>query len=107
MRWWGTEVLTRHDRFEAVDIRPSGLVFLFYLDRIPLIHEIKRILRGFRRGGYRIDATINSHIPNLRLVFDPPKRDDGPVLKLEWRDASKFCFAARQISNNKTTPCTP
>jgi len=86
-------ILAGYERFEGVDVGPTGLVLLLDLDRVPVVEELRedgRLAFGDRvhdwRGGHGEDTDVDAHVADLRLVGNTAQGDDGPVLELERRN---------------------
>src|SRR5665213_2778096 len=61
-------LLANHRSLERIDVRPSRLVLLLYLDRVPHVHKVERI--GFHRWrcGKWIEPSVQPHVAYLHLV---------------------------------------
>src|SRR5205809_2505061 len=92
-----------HRGLECVDVRPSDLIGLLYLDRIPLIHEIHFAGTCATTLGHRanwIDAAVDSHVANLPRVLCSAESHNRPVLELERWIFSQLFFGLWQVAND-------
>jgi hypothetical protein len=99
LRGWGRNAKNPLARFSRINVWTPRFVLLFYLVRIPLVHEVK--------GSNRVDTTVDAHISNLGFVANVTEsaiyavasgdRETGKNEPSEFRSSQRGCLVANSL----------